>query len=56
MSQFEALKAELIRRNQLWEDDEFPAAAESLATDERRSPYVTWLRPWVSQFSWAIFY
>jgi len=47
-SEFESLKASLISRNQLWEDDDFPAAPESLAIAERRSPYIRWLRPWVS--------
>lgn len=45
-SEFELLKATLVSRNQLWEDPDFPASRESLGVEERRSPFVRWLRPW----------
>ena len=48
MSQFDVLKAKLLSQDKLWEDDDFPAAPESLAVSERMSSYVRWLRPWVS--------
>jgi len=49
-SEFEILKAKLLSQNQLWEDDDFPAGPQSLAIAEQGSPYVKWLRPWVSNF------
>ena len=48
-SEFESFKATLISKNQLWEDDDFPAATESLAAPDRRTRNVTWLRPWVNK-------
>ena len=47
-TQFEVLKAELLSRNLLWEDDDFPAVPDSLTVKERRDWRVKWLRPWVS--------
>ena len=51
MSEFESLKAKLVSEGRLWEDEEFPAAPESLAVAERRSPYIRWLRPAVSDLT-----
>jgi len=48
-SDFEALKAKLLSQNRLWEDDDFPAAPESL-TGDYREKNVLWMRPWVSNF------
>jgi len=50
-SEFETLKANLLSRKKLWEDDDFPAAPASLAVSERRSPHVVWMRPWVSSLN-----
>jgi len=53
---FEVLKATLISRRQLWEDDEFPASWQSLASGERGSRHVKWLRPSVSNSGALQFY
>jgi len=49
MSEFEILKAKLVSQRELWEDNDFPASSEVLATGERWNRHVRWLRPWVSQ-------
>jgi len=48
MSDFEVFKAKLLSQRELWEDNDFPAASEVLATGERWNRHVRWLRPWVS--------